>query len=65
MTDLSRNHIENLKKRVDDLEKILALNERAIILYNDLLTGEGIGIIRAQNEIVKLEIQRIQSVIGE
>ena len=64
MTDLSRNHIENLKKRLDDLEKILALNEKAIIVYGDFMTEEAIGIIRAQNTLVKLEIQEIQSEIG-
>ena len=64
MTDLSRNHIENLKKRLEDLEKILALNEKAIIVYGDFMTEEAIGIIRAQNALVKLEIQEIQSEIG-
>ena len=64
MNDLSRNHVENLRKRLEDLEKILALNEKAIIVYGEFMTEEAIGIIRAQNALVALEINEIKSELG-
>ena len=64
MFDKSRNHKENLMKRLQDLEKILALNEKAIIVYGDSMTEEAIGVIRAQNALVALEIEEIKKEIG-
>ena len=64
MYDKSRNHKENLMKRLQDLEKILALNEKAIIVYGDSMTEEAIGVIRAQNALVALEIEEIKKEIG-
>lgn len=64
MFDKSRNHKENLVKRLEDLEKILALNEKAIIVYGDSMTEDAIGIIRSQNALVALEIREIKSQIG-
>ena len=64
MFDKSRNYKENLAKRLEDLEKILALNEKAIIVYGDSMTEDAICIIRAQNAIVALEIKEIKSQIG-
>lgn len=65
MFDKSRNHKENLMKRLKDLVKILALNEKAITLYGDSMTEEAIGVIRAQNALVALEIEEIKKEIGE
>lgn len=64
MYDKSRNHKENLMKRLQDLEKILALNEKAIIVYGDSMTEEAIGVIKAQNALVALEIEEIKKEIG-
>lgn len=64
MFDKSRNHKENLMKRLQDLEKIRALNEKAIIVYGDSMTDEAIGVIRAQNALVALEIEEIKKEIG-
>lgn len=65
MTDLSRNHIYALKNRLNDLEKIIALNEKAILVYGDFMTEESIGVIRAQNQLVALEIKEIKKELGE
>jgi len=64
MNDSSRNHIKYLKERLADLEKILALNEKSIIDYGDLMTEEAKGIIRSQNAIVTLEIETIKNELG-
>ena len=64
MYDKSRNHKENLMKRLKDLEKILALNEKAIMVYGDSMTKETIGVIRAQDALVALEIKEIKKEIG-
>ena len=64
MNDSSRNHIKYLKERLADLEKILALNEKSIIVYGDLMTEEAKGIIRSQNAIVTLEIETIKNELG-
>ena len=64
MNDLSRNHVENLRKRLEALEKILALNEKAIIDYGEFMTETAIGIIRAQNALVGLEIMEIKNELG-
>lgn len=65
MTDLSRNHIYALRNRLNDLEKIIALNEKAILVYGDFMTEESIGVIRAQNQLVAFEIKEIKKELGE
>lgn len=58
MTDNSRNHIANLKKRLEVLEKTLYLNRASLVEYNDM-TEEQVGIIKAQNALIVLEIDEI------
>lgn len=62
--DNSRNHREKLLNRLHDLEKILVLNEKALIEYSEIMTEESVGIIRSQNALVALEIKNIKDELG-
>lgn len=60
MTDNSRNHIANLKKRLEVLEKTLYLNRASLVEYYNDMTEEQVGIIKAQNALIALEIDEIE-----
>ena len=60
MTDNSRNHIANLKKRLEVLEKTLYLNRASLVEYYNDMTEDQVGIIKAQNALIALEIDEIE-----
>ena len=64
MFDLSKSHREAVYNRIDDLEKTLQLNVKAIEEYGEFMTDEHIGIIRSQNALIDLEIAELKKEIG-
>ena len=53
--DKSRNHIEAVEKRIEDLNKIIALNDKCLKEYAEFLTPEYIRVVEAQNELMIIE----------
>lgn len=59
--DRSRNFIEVTNKKIAELKKTIALNDRCIVEYAAFCTPEYLAVVSAENEALRAQLAILES----